>query len=462
MATSMGCPSCGVLTVCGVGDWAGPQAGDPSANATLSARAVFNGIRVSWTWPTTNAHAVAHVQLYRNGVNDVASAQQLAIVANNFYFDEIVDRVEGWYYWIQIVSIHGTVSAPIGPAYAESVASSAEIAEMLTGQIREGHLATTLRENWSKLSHLDPDAAAKITALQDNNMTLAQAITDAQNGVDGTYAFITSIQNTGVRDKQSIVEQINLLAQKYDSQYSLITTTARATYDELSGKMTGFWGAKIETSGLVGGFGMANDGQIVEAGFNVDRFWIGRSGTDKILPFIIDQGVVYLNNAVIQTAAIRTANIRDGAITNAKIGSAQVDTLQVAGNAITANYYAQGNSVAVLAGTNQNVLRVTVNMGPTIANSGVMIHGHIVISPGGDTTVGMQLVRGRDNVVLRDIRSSSRGGFVNGMSIFAYDPAPQVWANDYWLRVYNPASGPGGNVGFTVTEPTLMATGAKR
>lgn len=67
--------------------------------------------------------------------------------------------------------------------------------------------------------------------------------------------------------------------------------------------------AKVQSGGLVGGFGIFNDGTEVEAGFDVDRFWIGRTDSDKRKPFIIDGNVVYMNNAMIRNGSIQEGQL---------------------------------------------------------------------------------------------------------------------------------------------------------
>jgi hypothetical protein len=51
---------------------------------------------------------------------------------------------------------------------------------------------------------------------------------------------------------------------------------------------------------LVGGFGVVNDGITVDAGFDVDNFWVGRSDANKIKPFYVSGGDVYMQSAFIQ------------------------------------------------------------------------------------------------------------------------------------------------------------------
>jgi hypothetical protein len=54
------------------------------------------------------------------------------------------------------------------------------------------------------------------------------------------------------------------------------------------------------TTQLIGGFGIYGDETGIEAGFDVDRFWIGDTAENKIKPFIVEEGVVYITEAAIE------------------------------------------------------------------------------------------------------------------------------------------------------------------
>ena len=95
---------------------------------------------------------------------------------------------------------------------------------------------------------------------------------------------------------------------------------------------------------LIGGFGLTleNDNTL-QAGFDVDRFWVGKLGdtyASANVPFVVDSndGKVYIKDAVIQ----------DAAITTAKIGDLQVDTLKIAGNAVSVSKSIDANSVNMI------------------------------------------------------------------------------------------------------------------
>lgn len=395
---------------CGVGGWGGPQPGDPSNNSVLSAVSAFGGIDVSWTYPSTNPGAVAHTRLFRARTADFDTALAIAEVGGSFYYDRLDEAVE-FFYWIQIVSINGTVGETIGPASAVAKPLIEKVIEDLTGKIDAGVLANALKAKIERIDLLERDFNLEVLAREDGETTLAEAIAAAQAGVgealtfllqeqysrvSGDSALATSIEQVAVTSENALAiakdsltaeivdlngrvtatstamtqlevqvgEDIAFAVSRLESQISSIggDTTALSTRidqvaveaadqlaaaqsslsssissigntvanlstaltnvesefaDELAqtevalstrintvdGKVTGIgalYTAKVSVNGLIGGFGVYNDGTEVEAGFDVDTFWIGRTAANKRKPFIISGGVVYIDEAAIQ------------------------------------------------------------------------------------------------------------------------------------------------------------------
>ncbi|MDT8895632.1 hypothetical protein RSO41_13320 [Halomonas sp. I1] len=133
------------------------------------------------------------------------------------------------------------------------------------------------------------------------------------------------------------------------------------------------YSAKVQAGGLIGGFGLYNDSKTVEAGFDVDRFWIGRTNSDKVKPFIVDGGTVYMDAARIRRGDIQEGQL--GPITIGKLtqengdpltnvagkiraGAIDADNLSVAeaakfyGNVYSGNYRAGRRGWAILQNGN--------------------------------------------------------------------------------------------------------------
>lgn len=372
-------PTCGP-TACGTGTWTGPKPGDPdTANVVLSARTVFGGIQVSWTYPAVYPEAVAHTLLYRSTSGDFATAVEISVVAGNTYMDAVTNTAAGavairYYYWIKIVSVNGTVGNLIGPASAILRPTGDQTLEGLTGLIHDGVLATALREDIAKITLNYNELMTEISNRLAGNAALSAALAAVQSGLTESLGLINTETTTRMNGQDALAQQLTTIAAVNSSNAAAIFTeqTARVSADEamatditelyaatsdaaaavvteaqarttadtaLAGQMTtvqatlgdeiasvqtnlqvgiglvdnlntkvtgigALYTAKVAVNGLVGGFGVYNDGTEIEAGFEVDRFWVGRTANDKVLPFVIDNGIVYINKARVNSLSI--------------------------------------------------------------------------------------------------------------------------------------------------------------
>ena len=409
----MTCPN----NVCGTGIVPGPKPGDPDNNLAIYATQSYGGIDVSWTYPSTNPHAVAHVQLYRSTSHLVVTAIQIAVVAGNTYYDKI-NEVGTYFYWIKVVSVNGTVGEFVGPASATTRLRSQDTVEDLTGQIDRGVLATTLRQDIEDITLNKEELLDAIKDLVAGNDALSGAMSDLQNGLTQAVSFV----NTEITERQegqnALAQQITVVAaanannaalivnertarvsaidavtRSVDSlrvatgenaaailsesnarttQYSALATKTDTVQSTLSNQIASVrteaetvitqmdgriqaigarWTAQVSVNGLIGGFGVYNDGRFVEAGFDVDRFWVGRTNSNKRKPFIIENDQTYIDSAVIRNGSIDNAKIGVAAIKTANIGVAEIDTLRIAGNAVSIALWGMGTNGAQIGFT---------------------------------------------------------------------------------------------------------------
>ena len=390
--------------VCGTGGGNFPKPGDPDSNVILKATPAFGGIDVEWTFPAINPHAVAHTILYRSTSEVVDSAVRHAIVSGNFFYDKTTTATPiRYYYWIQIVSVNGTYSEMIGPASAEARPTIEQMIELLTGQIDAGVLAQSLKTEIGKIQlntlginqemidrAKNDDALGvafnEVSAHSDQTRALLQQEVLARTSSNEAFAASVNTLYTELGQSIAAVQtQQQALATAQSSLASHITTVQSELEDDLASVQVGLqtnitmvgnkvtdigalYTAKVDVNGLIGGFGVYNNGKIVEAGFDVDRFWVGRT-TNKKKPFIIEGNEVFIDEAAInkltfsklrdeagsfvvedgkvkakyllvdeasiKDASITTAKIRDAAIDSAKIMRASIDTLHIQGEAVT-------------------------------------------------------------------------------------------------------------------------------
>lgn len=295
--------------ICGVQGHGAPLPGDPSGSTLLSAVPAFGGIDVTWTLPETNPFAVAFTKLYRGLTDSFDSALHIADVAGGFFYDKQASSIQ-YYYWIRHIAVSGTESELIGPATAVAMPLIAQVIEALTGQIDSGLLATSLKNQLDQISILNSNLLNEITDRETGETTLAEAMAEVQAGMAAAHTFILDEQASRVSEHSALVEQINGVVATLGDDIASVVTTMSAQIDDITGTVNALWTAQVNVNGLVGGFGLSNDGATVEAGFDVDRFWIGRTSADKRKPFIVDDGVVYIDQAVIRELTF--SKLRDG------------------------------------------------------------------------------------------------------------------------------------------------------
>lgn len=378
--------------VCGTGLGNFPKPGDPDNSSVLYASPAFGGIDVSWTYPGLNPHAVAHVILFRSTSPDPSTMAQLAIVDGNFYFDrgESATPVT-YYYWIRIVSINGTLGAPIGPASATGRDSISETIESLTGKIDAGVLAQSLKGEIDRIQlnslqitqemieRAKNDEALGVAFNQIQAFTaetkalvqteaLARAEADAafvgvantlHAAAEANEAAIQELSQVVVNVDQALATKITQTESRLGANLAQVEQTMQTNVTRVDGKLEELgsrWTVKVGANGLVGGFGVFNDGREVQAGFDVDFFWVGRTGVEGKKPFIVKDSEVFIDEAAINSLTFNKLRSEDGSVLfqggklNAKY--IQVDSLDIKNANIKGDLksdnYVQGKSGWIL------------------------------------------------------------------------------------------------------------------
>jgi len=349
---------------CGTGDWSGPLPGDPNSNIGVTATPAFGGIDVAWSFPTINPHAVAHIILYRGLTAIEENATRLAIVSGTTYYDKTIASTPiTWYYWVQVVSINGTYGEMIGPAYAMARPTITEILLLMSQRIDAGILSQSLKSqidmieiNSLGLSQELLDRAAsndelgaaynEVMAFSTDTRALLQTEILARTTAESAFvdsvntlyanvgATVAAVQETQSAHADLLVSQASsitatnavLNGNTTSGEVGLISkiTTAEGEIDEIGTLYT----AKLTVNGLIGGFGIYNDGTSVQAGFDVDTFWVGRTANDKTKPFVVEGEEVYIKEAVIKSLTFTKLRSDTGALTFIN-GKLQADFIAV-------------------------------------------------------------------------------------------------------------------------------------
>lgn len=332
--------------VCGTGVWVGPKPGDPDNNVTLTATPAFGGVDISWTYPALNPAAVSHTILYRGLLEDFLSAVKHQVVSGGFFYDKI-DAAIRYYYWIEIVSVNDTHGEIIGPVTALARPTIDQLLEQMTGRIDLGILANSLKTEIARIQTGVDGLNLEINDRLASNQGLMLALAAVQGNIDEAMTYVSQEVTQRTTGDAALVEQINLLYASVGegtaaaileektlriaadlaiaSDVTTVATTLNgdvasgqiglvAEVDAMDDTVSSMYTAKLTVNGLVGGFGLSNDGAEVEAGFDVDTFWVGRTDTDKRKPFIVVGDETFIDEAVINQLTFSKLRSTDGAV----------------------------------------------------------------------------------------------------------------------------------------------------
>lgn len=386
-------------TVCGTGYWNGPAPGDPDNFSLLTATPAFGGIDVNWSYPGINPHAVAHTIVYRSTSAQQETAARHVVVDGNFFYDKTttVTPVQ-YYYWIQLVSVNGTYSQLIGPATAQARPTIQDVIEQLSDQINSGMLSQALRQDIAQIQLNTLNITREMIDRAQSDDALGVAFNEIQAFSEGTRALVQEEVVARTTANSAIVQTANTLYAGMDSRIAAVQQTSQALVDEsqalaesvttveadLYGNVAqgrvgikasvqtlesgvteigALYTATVDVNGLVGGFGVYNSGRKVEAGFDVDLFWIGKS-TTRIKPFIVSGQEVFINQAVINKLTFTKLRDESGSVMveNGKLKARYLDLdfASVSGAIQSSNYRVRSGTTPGLgwkldkAGTFQN------------------------------------------------------------------------------------------------------------
>lgn len=195
----------------------------------------YGAIEVSWTYPTTNSHAVAYFKVYR-GINSVfEQAVEHRIASGNAFLDKLAaGDLTRYYYWIRVVSTHGTEADPIGPASAVALPLANEILDAISGKITFELLDADLRNGIERIDLFDRNLAKEILDRVAGNASLADALEHVRSDTGEALTYVLSRITEQTSATEALATSVTALAAGLaDAQAAIVTEqTVRATEDE--------------------------------------------------------------------------------------------------------------------------------------------------------------------------------------------------------------------------------------
>ena len=341
----------------------------PPAPTSLTASGLFTDVLLSWNQSTNTAPYGNHgfTEIWRSQNEDLSSAVLVGTTNAFIYTDKGLEYDSTYYYWVRFISTTNTPGVYSNMASATTVenigATMTALSETLADLPGYNLLATSTTAATIIKSSSEPSTRTNGDALQPNDIwfdtddgqiytrntsnnawvagrdatlvnvfgatsftgsTLTAAMATAQsdivtvtNAQSSTASSLSSLSSTVTSNNNTLTASVN----------TLNTTTASHTGD-LNAMFvlqvaTESNGSKSAAGMVVGSNASNGSGAQSYVQFQADKFAIW-SGSSNIAPFIVDGGVVYIDQA----------RIKDGAILDAKIGS--LDGGKITANSITA------------------------------------------------------------------------------------------------------------------------------
>ena len=387
----------------------GEKPGDvtvPPAPTVLTASGLFTDVLLSWNQSTNTAPYGNHAftEIWRSQSEDLSSAVLVGTTSAFIYTDKGLEYDSTYYYWVRFVSTSNNPGPWSNMASATTIeniaATMAALSETLADLPGYNLLATSTTAATIIKSSSEPSTRANGDALQPNDIwfdtddgqiytrntsnnawvagrdstlvnlfgatsftgsTLTAAMASAQadivtvtNSQSSTASSLSSLSSTVTSNNNTLTASVN----------TLNTTTAN-----LNGDVNAMFvlqvatesnGSKSAAGMVIGSNASSGSGAQSYVQFQADKFAIW-SGSSNIAPFIVDSGVVYIDQARIKDGAILDAKI--DTLDGGKIIADTITATQIDADTITATEIATDTITAdQIAGT-------TITAGEIAANA---------------------------------------------------------------------------------------------
>lgn len=186
---------------------------------------------------------------------------------------------------------------------------------------------------------------SEITARTTADTALGQRIDITNTKVGENTAAVMTEQTARIAKDAALALQITQTETSLNGNLAQAQTQLQTKIDTVNGKVTSIgalYTAKVTVNGLIGGFGVYNDGTEVQAGFDVDTFWVGRTAANKRKPFIIVGSETFIDEAVINQLTFDKLRSADGSVIveNGRLKAQYID----ADNIVAKNLNVQSSS----------------------------------------------------------------------------------------------------------------------
>lgn len=213
---------------------------DPSGSVSINAQGVIGGVKVTWSYPTVNGHAVTYWKVFRASSNNFSSAQEIAKVSGSQHIDSINEE-RMFFYWVQSVSVNGTEGQLAGPASATPITRKQGLIDDLHETIDKSFLANHLREPIESITRTYDELVAEVNARRLSHEELSRMINSVRSGLQQAGTLIHREATQRVQGQNALAEEILVMGaanQRYDASLIELRRTVAESDRSMAEKIT--------------------------------------------------------------------------------------------------------------------------------------------------------------------------------------------------------------------------------
>lgn len=298
------------------------------------------------------------------------------------------------------------IAADVTNLYAENDANSAAIsAEATARATADSAIANNVTTLFATTANQAALIASETTARTTADSAMATNITNLFTATNNNAAAISSEQTARTNADNALANSINTVQTSLGNQIASVQTNLQTQINTTNGVVTNIgalYTVRVTVNGLVGGFGIYNNGTTIQAGFDVDEFFVGKTNANKVKPFIITGGVVYIDSARIKDASIVNAHIENLTVGGEKVSGNAITNIAVLDTSFSGYHYPEAPSSYTNLTNGVTTIAITLTSGLFGAQKALFTMSWMCERDGGDDdNLDMRLLRS-DGIVIGD------------------------------------------------------------
>lgn len=252
---------------------------------------------------------------------------------------EILNRLAG----------ENVLSLAMSDVQADAVQTLGFVSQSITtSQNRDDALANSINTvaaaNAGNAAAVVTEQTARITA----DTALGNSIVTVRVATDANAAAIVAANTAMTTADSALATSITTAQTTLNNNIASVQTNLTTNINTVNGKVNAIgalYSVKVDVNGLVGGFGVYNDGTSIVAGFDVNNFWIGSSASRR-KPFMVIGNETFIDQAVINSLTFSKLRDESGSfiVENGKVKANYLQVERISGGAYTGySWPASGN-----------------------------------------------------------------------------------------------------------------------